>query len=104
MGSYNFQVMLARNGLEAVQMAKQHQPHLILMDIQMPQMDGLEATRQIRADTKTHSIPIIALTALVMPGDLERCLEAGANHYLAKPIKLKQLLEMIAQQLSKTDN
>ncbi|MEH1916380.1 response regulator [Nostoc sp.] len=102
--AYNFQVMLARNGLEAVQMAKQHQPHLILMDIQMPQMDGLEATRQIRADTKTHSIPIIALTALVMPGDLERCVEAGANHYLAKPIKLKQLLEMIAQQLSKTDN
>ncbi|MEH1863727.1 MAG: response regulator [Nostoc sp.] len=102
--AFNFQVMLARNGLEAVQMAKQHQPHLILMDIQMPEMDGLEATRQIRADAKTHSIPIIALTALVMPGDLERCLEAGANHYLAKPVKLKHLLEIITQYLSKTDN
>lgn len=56
----------------------------------MPEMDGLEATRQIRGDRKTHSIPIIALTALVMPGDLEQCLEAGANNYLAKPVKLKQ--------------
>lgn len=97
--SHDFQVFLARNGIEAVQMAKQNQPDLILMDIQMPDMDGLEATRQIRADGQTSSIPIIALTALAMPGDLERCLEAGANDYMAKPVKLKQLLEKIAQQL-----
>ncbi len=95
----NFQVMLAHNGLEAVQMAKQHQPDLILMDIQMPEMDGLEAIRQIRADTQTSAIPIIALTALAMPGDAERCLDEGANDYLSKPVKLKQLVERISQQL-----
>ncbi|WP_017299127.1 response regulator [Nodosilinea nodulosa] len=99
--SQNFQVFLARNGLEAVQMAKQNQPDVILMDIQMPDMDGLEATRQIRADGQISSIPIIALTALAMPGDLERCLGAGANDYMAKPVKLKQLLDKITQQLPK---
>ncbi|MGI0485523.1 response regulator [Pantanalinema rosaneae CENA516] len=97
--AHNFQVILARNGLEAVQMAKQYQPDIILMDIQMPDMDGLEATRQIRADRQINSIPIIALTALAMPGDLERCVEAGANDYLAKPVRLKQLLDKIMQQL-----
>ncbi len=95
----DFQVFLARNGIEAVQMAKQNQPDVILMDIQMPVMDGLEAIQQIRADGQISSIPIIALTALAMPGDLERCLEAGANDYMAKPVKLKQLLDKIAQQL-----
>lgn len=93
--SHNFQVILARNGLEAVNMAKQHSPVLILMDIQMPKMDGLEAIGQIRADANTRSIPIIALTALAMTGDRERCLAAGANDYLAKPVKLKKLLETI---------
>ncbi len=97
--AHNFEIILARNGLEAVEMAKQNQPDIILMDIQMPDMDGLEATRQIRADGQIGSIPIIALTALAMPGDLERCLGAGANDYMAKPVKLKQLLEKIAQQL-----
>lgn len=97
--AHHFQVILARNGIEAVQMAKQHQPDVILMDIQMPEMDGLEATRQIRADRHIHSIPIIALTALAMPGDLERCLEAGANDYMAKPVKLKELRDKMMQQL-----
>jgi CheY-like chemotaxis protein len=101
--AHDFQVFLARNGLEAVQIAQQHQPDLILMDIQMPTMDGLEAIRQIRSEAATHSIPIIALTALAMPGDLERCIAAGANHYLAKPVKLKQLLELIADYLAPTD-
>ncbi len=97
--AHDFQVILARNGLEAVEMAKQNQPDVILMDIQMPGMDGLEATRQIRADRQINSIPIIAVTALAMPGDLERCLEAGANDYMAKPVKLKQIVDKIRQQL-----
>lgn len=102
--AYHFQVMLARNGLEAVKMAKQHQPDVILMDIQMPEMDGLEAIIQIRADLQSRYIPIIALTALAMPGDLERCLNAGANDYLAKPVKLKQLLQKIIQLLPQGSN
>lgn len=98
--AHDFQVMLARNGLEAIQMAKQHQPDLILMDIQMPELDGLAAIQQIRADATIRNLPIIALTALAMPGDLERCLAAGANNYLAKPVRLKQLLEIMTQHLA----
>ncbi|MBI4780858.1 MAG: response regulator [Oscillatoriophycideae cyanobacterium NC_groundwater_1537_Pr4_S-0.65um_50_18] len=98
--AHNCQVILARNGLEAVEMSKQQHPDVIVMDIQMPEMDGLEATRQIRADRQVSSIPIIALTALAMPGDLERCLDAGVNDYFAKPVKLRQLLNKIMQHLS----
>jgi len=61
------------------------------MDIQMPDMDGLEAIRRIRGNPVTAEIPIIALTALAMTGDRERCLEAGANEYMSKPVRFKQL-------------
>ncbi|MBI4783083.1 MAG: response regulator [Oscillatoriophycideae cyanobacterium NC_groundwater_1537_Pr4_S-0.65um_50_18] len=98
--AHAFQVLLARNGLEAVQMTQQFQPDLILMDIQMPVMDGLEAIHRICAEGNTRNIPIIALTALAMPGDAERCLETGATAYLAKPVKLKHLLETITQLLA----
>ena len=97
---HEFRVSLARNGIEAVQMAKQQKPDLILMDIQMPEMDGLEATRQIHADAELASIPIIALTALAMPGDRERCLAAGAKDYLTKPVNLKTLVNIITQYIS----
>jgi CheY-like chemotaxis protein len=65
----------------------------------MPGIDGLEATRRLRADTTLALIPIIALTALAMPGDRERCLEAGANEYLSKPVSLKRLVSVIEAQL-----
>ena len=71
------------------------------MDIQMPGMDGLEAIRRIRADTGLRDVPIIALTALAMPGDRERCLEAGANGYLSKPVSLKTLVEAITAQMGR---
>ena len=90
-----YHLLFAKNGLEAVAMAKSHQPDLILMDIQMPIMDGLEATRQIRLDPNLVNTPIIALTALAMTGDREKCLDAGASEYLAKPVKLKELSQMI---------
>ena len=86
----------AKNGLEAVESAKQTPPDLILMDMQMPEMDGLEAMQRIRSDASLASIPIIALTALAMPGDRERFINAGADEYLCKPVGLKKLTEIIA--------
>ncbi len=94
-----YHIILAKNGLEAIDLAKSQLPDLILIDIQMPKMDGLEAIRQIRTHSELTSIPIIALTALAMTGDREKCLSAGANDYLAKPVKLKQLATSIQQLL-----
>jgi CheY-like chemotaxis protein len=87
--------------LEAIAMAEQISPDIILMDIQMPKMDGLEAIRRLRAATKSVSVPIIAVTALAMPGDRERCLEAGANEYISKPVSLKGLVKTINTLLAK---
>ena len=95
-----YQLLLAKNGQDAIALAQTQNPDLILMDIQMPGMDGLEAMRQIRLNPDLVEVPIIALTALAMTGDRDRCLEAGANDYLSKPIKLKQLVTAIQQQLA----
>jgi CheY-like chemotaxis protein len=94
-----YQVSIARNGLEAIARAREIHPDIILMDIQMPELDGLETTRRIRAEASLAHIPIIALTALAMPGDRERCLAAGANDYLCKPVSLQELLKVIETQL-----
>ncbi|MGE5657402.1 MAG: PAS domain S-box protein [Actinomycetota bacterium] len=93
-------LLVARNGQEAIALTQSECPDLILMDIQMPGMDGLEAIRQIRRLPQMGQIPIIALTALAMTGDRERCLAAGANDYLSKPVKLKQLAATIQQFLA----
>ncbi|ASC69604.1 hypothetical protein XM38_005310 [Halomicronema hongdechloris C2206] len=90
-----YQILVAHNGQEAIALAQANTPDLILMDIQMPVMDGLEATRQIRQDPNLARLPIIALTALAMPGDRERCLAAGASDYLIKPARLRQLVSTI---------
>ncbi|WP_190303401.1 ATP-binding protein [Pseudanabaena sp. UWO311] len=90
-----YRILLAKDGQEAIALTKAHKPDLILMDIQMPVMDGLEATRQIRLDPNLVDIPIIALTALAMAGDREECLSVGANEYLTKPVKLKELVVTI---------
>ncbi len=95
-----YRLIIARNGMEAIAMTKAHHPDIILMDIQMPVMDGLEAIQQIRLDPKLINVPIIALTALAMTGDRDRCLAAGANEYLSKPIKLKELVATIQKMLN----
>ncbi|MEE3717109.1 ATP-binding protein [Tumidithrix elongata RA019] len=95
-----FRMMIARNGEEAIATAHNQIPDLILMDIQMPTMNGLEAIQQLRSDSRFDKVPIIALTALAMASDRERCIEAGANEYIAKPVMMKQLLATIRQLLA----
>jgi CheY-like chemotaxis protein len=90
------------NGEEAVHAVNTNPPDLVLMDVQMPGMDGLEATRRIKADPRWRHIPIITLTALAMPGDRERCLSAGADGYFAKPSRLADVLALIRSQLEMT--
>jgi CheY-like chemotaxis protein len=92
-------VIVVRDGAATVQHARQARPDLILMDIQMPGIDGLETTRRLKADEALRQTPIIALTALAMPGDRERCLQAGADAYLSKPVPLKQLVNIIRSHL-----
>jgi CheY-like chemotaxis protein len=75
-------------------------PDLILMDLQMPRMDGLEAARRLRSEPGFEYTPIIAVTALAMPNDRERCLAAGMNEYLTKPVNLKALVKIIQKCLS----
>ena len=99
-----YRMLIASDGQQVIALTKAHKPDLILMDIQMPVMDGIEAIKQIRLDPDVADIPIIALTALAMTGDLERCLDAGANEYLQKPLKLKQLTTSIQQILNAKKN
>ena len=92
-----FRVAVAHSGLELLELLVAIRPDIILMDIQMPGMDGLEATRRVRAnkDRRLAQVPIIALTALAMPGDQEMCIEAGVNDYMSKPVALAKLVERI---------
>ena len=97
-----FCVFTAENGEQAIQQAKSANPAVILMDIQMPGMDGLEATGILKSRPETARTPIIALTALAMSGDRERCLAAGADDYLAKPVNLRELAATITRHLEAT--
>jgi signal transduction histidine kinase/ActR/RegA family two-component response regulator len=97
-----YRTIWADNGAQAIAMTRSEHPDLILMDIQMPEMDGITAIEQIRSDETFRTLPIVALTALAMDGDRDRCLDAGANEYISKPIKLKQLVTIIQQLLSST--
>jgi CheY-like chemotaxis protein len=94
-----YQLLTARDGISGIEQAKRVQPGLILLDIQLPGLDGLEVIRRLRADPDFRAVPIIALTALAMPGDRERCLAAGATDYMSKPVNLKKLAEMVEEYL-----
>jgi CheY-like chemotaxis protein len=87
-----FEIILAQDGLTAIQMAKAEQPDVILLDMDLPVLDGWEAARRIRKDESVRRIPIVALTAHAMSGDRERALEAGCDDYETKPIDLDSLL------------
>jgi two-component system, cell cycle response regulator DivK len=90
-----YQVVMAVDGAQAVELAQSEAPALILMDMSLPVLDGWEATRQIKAKAETKSIPVIALTAHAMAGDREKTIEAGCDDYDTKPIELPRLLGKI---------
>ena len=97
-----FEVVIAVDGQAGIDMASSNSPDIILMDLSLPVIDGWEATRQIKADPATRSIPVIALTAHAMAGDEQKALEAGCNDYDTKPIDLKRLLGKIENLLGNT--
>jgi CheY-like chemotaxis protein len=90
-----FEVLLADDGVAGVEMAKSEMPDLILMDMNMPRLDGWEATRQIKADPSVSTVPVIGLTAHAMVGDRERAIDAGCAEYHTKPVEFDKLLDQI---------
>ena len=92
---HGFQVVLAVDGLDGVNQAGREQPDLILMDMSLPIMDGWTATQELKSSSQTRHIPIIAQTAHAMSDDRQKCLEAGCNDYLSKPVEFKLLLQKI---------
>jgi two-component system, cell cycle response regulator DivK len=91
-----YQVIEAIDGFSGIELAQREQPRLILMDVNLPDIDGLEATSLLRKNPQFATTPIIALTANAMHGDRERCLEAGCNGYIPKPITKTELLNTVA--------
>jgi len=88
-----------KDGTRALEMVREHRPDIILMDIQLPDVSGLDVTRQLKADVELRDIPIIAVTALALRGDEERVLEAGCNAYISKPISVASFLDEVRKYL-----
>ncbi len=90
-----YNVLQAKDGMEAWRMAREHRPDLILMDIQLPDVSGLEVTKWLNGDETLRSIPVIAITAFAMAGEEEKTLGVGCDAYLVKPISLSDFLETV---------
>ena len=97
LSSAGFEMIEAVTGAEGVEMARSHRPDLILMDMQMPVLDGYEATRQIKADPALSHIPVIAVTSYALSGDEAKTREAGCDAYIAKPFSPRQLLAKVRE-------
>jgi two-component system cell cycle response regulator DivK len=91
-----------KDGLEALQIARLHRPDLILMDIQLPEVSGLEITKRLKADEELRSIPVVAVTAFAMKGDEEMVRQAGCDGYMTKPISIAGLMRAIEHYLPGT--
>jgi two-component system cell cycle response regulator DivK len=90
-----YETLEATTGLRGVEVAIEHEPDIVLMDVQLPDIDGVEALRHLRADRRTASIPVLALTAQAMHGDRERFLAAGFDRYIAKPVDIVALVHTV---------
>ena len=95
LGMAGYEMVEAHNGAEGVAMASEHKPDLILMDIQMPVMDGYEATRRLKADPALNSIPVVAVTSYALSGDEAKARAAGCDDYIAKPYSPRQMLAKV---------
>ena len=93
--AHNYKTLQTRDGLEALKIAREHHPDLILMDIQLPEVSGLEVAKWIKEDEALKSIPIIAVTAFAMKGDEEKIRQGGCEAYIAKPISVSKFLETV---------
>lgn len=93
--SQNYETIETNNGFQAVDLAREHKPDLILMDIQLPEVSGLDVTKWLKEDDELKSIPVIAVTAFAMKGDEERIREGGCESYISKPISVSDFLETV---------
>jgi two-component system, cell cycle response regulator DivK len=100
--AHGYSVLRATNGLEALRLARLHRPDLIIMDIQMPEISGLEATKQLKADEELRNIPIVVVTAFAMRGDEEKIRQAGCDGYLVKPISIGPFIQAVERYSSPT--
>src|SRR6204780_6018934 len=98
--AHGYNTLQTKDGMEALRLPRQHRPDLILMDIQLPEVSGLEVTKWIKEDDELRAIPIIAVTAFAMKGDEEKMREGGCEAYLAKPISVAHFLETVKRYLS----
>jgi len=97
--AHGFRTIQTRNGMDAISLAREHQPNLILMDIQLPEVSGLEITKWLKADDELKNIPVIAVTAFAMKGDEQKIREGGCEDYIAKPIKIDAFLETVRKHM-----
>lgn len=93
--AHGYTVLQAMDGLEALRIVREHRPDLILMDIQLPEISGLEVTKRLKADEELRSIPIVAVTAFAMKGDEEKIRQAGCDDYLTKPISIGGFIQAV---------
>ncbi|HUK61338.1 MAG TPA: response regulator [Stellaceae bacterium] len=98
--AHGYDILTTKDGMEALRLARQHHPDLILMDIQLPEVSGLEVTKWIKEDDDLRAIPIIAVTAFAMKGDEEKIREGGCEAYIAKPISVVNFLQTVERFLS----
>ena len=96
---HGYEILEAGDGAEGIEKARKYRPDLILMDMQMPIMDGIQAVNHLKADPETRDIKIISLTAFAMKGDRERFLRAGCDEYVAKPINTRELPKLVKRLL-----
>jgi two-component system, cell cycle response regulator DivK len=98
--AHGYQTLQTRDGVEALQMAREHRPDLILMDIQLPEVSGLEVTKWLKEDDELRSIPIIAVTAFAMKGDEQKIRDGGCEAYIAKPISVASFMSTVERFLA----